>query len=266
MPDGTAAPAAQATVPGNAPPPSHGQQQLPSPAILAALLVRQALKGALGSLDRSTGHPYASLVTVATEPDGAPLLLISHLALHTRNLEADPRASLMIDGTAADGDPMAGGRVTLIGRCAPTESTTAPRRFLARHPSASVYAGFADFRFYRFDVERAHFIGGFGRIVDLQPATILCSAAHVDALAAAEAELIAKLNAGYSQAVARIAAARGSGAGIDGWRISGLDGDGFDLVGGSSTTLRVPFLARVTTPEAAVLGFEQLVCEAGPTL
>jgi Pyridoxamine 5'-phosphate oxidase len=100
-------------------------------ALAARNIVRQALKGALATLDRAGpehpgGHPYASLVTVATTPQGRPIFLLSGLALHTQNLKADPRASLMIDATSLAGDPLAGGRVTLIGRietAAPTSRT-----------------------------------------------------------------------------------------------------------------------------------------------
>ena len=78
-------------------------------------LMRTALKGALATLDRETGHPYASLVLLATEPGGAPIFLISRLALHTRNLEQDPRASILFDGTGGLGDPLTGGRLTVTG-------------------------------------------------------------------------------------------------------------------------------------------------------
>ena len=132
-----------------------------------ASLIRTALKASLATLDRATGHPYASLILVATEPDGAPVFLISRLALHTRNLEKDPRASLLIDGTGGLGDPLTGGRLTLMGEARPSASPTALRRFLARHPSAEGYAGFADFSIYALEVASGHYIGGFGRIVDL---------------------------------------------------------------------------------------------------
>ena len=131
-------------------------------------IVRAALKGSLASALQPSGHPYASLLLTATEPDGAPVLLISKLALHTKNLAGDARASLLIDGTGTDADPMAGARITLIGEARPTTSATARRRFLARHPAAAGYADFPDFSFYAFDIASAHFIGGFGRIVDLQ--------------------------------------------------------------------------------------------------
>ena len=143
------------------------------PAPASRRLIRTALKASLATLDRVTGHPYASLILVATEPDGAPVFLISRLALHTRNLEKDPRASLLIDGTGDLGDPLTGGRLTLMGAARPSDSPTARRRFLARHPSAEGYAGFADFSIYALEVASGHYIGGFGRIVDLAPAALM---------------------------------------------------------------------------------------------
>ena len=115
-------------------------------ALTARTMVRAALKGSLATLMTQSGHPYASLLLTATEPDGSPVFLISTLALHTKNLSGDARASLLIDGTGTDADPMAGSRITLIGTARPTTSPTARRRFLARHPAA----GYADFRISRF--------------------------------------------------------------------------------------------------------------------
>src|SRR5262245_49596702 len=117
----------------------------PEPAVAARHILRTALKGSLATLDHQTGHPYASLVLTATEPDGSPILLISRLARHTRNLEADARASLLLDATNGLGDPLAGGRLTLVGNARPTPDAAALARFLARHPSAEGYAQFADF-------------------------------------------------------------------------------------------------------------------------
>src|SRR4029450_9544050 len=94
------------------------------------------------------GPPYPSLVLVATEPDGSPILMISRLALHTRNLEKDGRAAILFDGTDGLGDPLAGGRVTVSGLMHRTDSPTAVRRFLARHASAQGYAAFPDFAAY----------------------------------------------------------------------------------------------------------------------
>ena len=115
----------------------------------AARLMRMQHACALATLDAASGLPYVSLVTVALDDDGAPLLLIWRLARHTQNLDADPRSSLLFTPTGiVTGDPLAAARVTVMGTLAPTRSPTARVRFLASHPEAEMYAGFADFCFF----------------------------------------------------------------------------------------------------------------------
>jgi heme iron utilization protein len=219
------------------------------PRDIARRLVRTALKGSLGTLDKRTGHPYASLVTLATEPDGAPVMLISRLALHTQNLAADTRASLLIDGTGVTGDPLAGGRVTLIGRVEPTTSPTARGRFLARHPEAEGYAGFADFAFHALKVEGAHFIGGFGRIVDLKPEDLLIDVRGAEALIAAEGDIVGHMNEDHAGALELYATELCSAAGGP-WRMTGIDPEGCDMVCDGATA-RVAFAARINSPGEA---------------
>lgn len=237
-----------------------GPAQGADPASAARLLIRTGLKGALGTLDRETGHPYASLVTVATEPDGTPVFLISRLALHTQNLLADPRASLLIDGTSRTGDPLAGGRVTLIGRAAPTGSPTARARFLARHPNAEDYAAFPDFAFYALRPERAHFIGGFGRIVDLAPSELLIDLAGAEALLAAEPDIISHMNADHAGAIELYATALSAAAG-GAWRMTGIDPDGCDIVCDGETR-RIVFAHRIASPGEARQELVRLASEA----
>ena len=110
------------------------------------------------------GHPYVSLVAVACEADARPLLLLSDLAQHTSNLLADPRVSLLLDDTRGHRDPLAGPRLTLLGRAARCEDPHSAARFAARHPASAGYAGFADFHLYRVAIERGHLVAGFGRI------------------------------------------------------------------------------------------------------
>jgi putative heme iron utilization protein len=210
----------------------------------ARRLVRTARKGALATLDhRDPSRPYVSLVLVATEPDGTPITLISSLALHTRNLERDARASLLIDGTEDLDDPLTGPRVTLVGRLAPTASATATRRFLARHPSAEAYAGFPDFRPFALEVAAAHFIGGFGRIVDLSPAALATDTRGAGDLVDAEAPLILQLNEELAQEIRAHAGLAHDGGPV---RISGLDPDGADLLQ-RNKALRVEFSRRIAT-------------------
>ncbi|MEQ1612583.1 MAG: pyridoxamine 5'-phosphate oxidase family protein [Hyphomicrobiaceae bacterium] len=133
----------------------------------AQALVIAGGTGALGTLDRQSGTPYVSLVTVACTPDGAPVLLLSGLAMHTRNLIADSRASLLYSAGRGADDPLTLARVTLLGTLERTSDAAARAAYLLRHPQASDYADFGDFAFYLLKIERAHFIGGFGRIVEL---------------------------------------------------------------------------------------------------
>jgi putative heme iron utilization protein len=219
-------------------------------------LLRAALKGALATLEVGSGAPYASLVTTATDPDGTPLFLVSRLAVHTRNLLGDQRASLMIDGSGLDGDPLAGGRVTLIGKVHPTASPTARHRFLARHPGAEMYVDFADFGFFAMDVERAHYIGGFGRIVDLAREALILPLDGAEPLLAAEADILAHMNVDHASAV-RLYATALLGEPDGDWRMIGIDPEGCDLVLRGSCR-RLVFDHRVTTPNDARRAFRDL--------
>lgn len=248
---------------GNGPRPLQPSRLQEAPDHAARSIVRTVLKASLATLDRTSGHPYASLVTVATEMDGAPVLLISKLALHTQNLLADARASLLCDASGSDGDPLAGGRVTLIGRAEKTTSASARRRFLARHPEAAMYADFPDFAFYAFHVERAHYIGGFGRIVPMERAGIVLDVAAASALAEAEPEIIAHMNEDHAASVELYATVL-AGAPSGPWRMTGIDPEGCDVVC-SGDARRIGFEAVVTSPGQARQELTRLAAEARGT-
>jgi putative heme iron utilization protein len=143
-----------------------------SNAALARDLMREAATAALATLG-ADGGPFASYVTVAPGADGAPVMLLSRLAVHTQNLARDPRASLLfVREPAADSETMTALRLTLVGRALAGDAGDA-ERFLARHPDARRYAGFADFSMYRFHIAGGHLVAGFGRIVDLSPEALL---------------------------------------------------------------------------------------------
>jgi len=232
------------TVPTPAPSTAHL-----SPSAAARLIMRRALKASLATLDASTGHPYASLVTIATDVDGTPLFLISTLALHTKNLLSDARASVLFDGTDAAGDPLAGGRVTIMGRAVKTTRPGARERFLTRHEPARGYADFPDFAFYELTVERAHFIGGFGRIVDIAAKDLLIDTSDAGALVAAHDDVVSHMNEDHAAALA-LYATELAGAPGGPWRMTGIDPEGFDIVC-DGATCRLPFSKRVTTPDEA---------------
>lgn len=226
----------------------------------ACTLVRAALAGTIATVDRDDATPYASLVAVATLPDARPLLLISKLALHTRNAGADPRASLLVDRRGDLADPLTGPRVTLLGRLLPCTDPSARSRYLARHRGAEVYAGFADFGFYELEVSRAHFVGGFGRITPLQASEILQPAAAAAEVIAIEDSVIAHMNEDHAEAVALIATGLG-GMAAGAWRLTGVDSLGFDLVC-DSRALRLAFPQPVATADEVRRAFVALVAEA----
>jgi heme iron utilization protein len=226
----------------------------------ARSLARRAMKASLATLSAGKGYPYASLITVATEASGAPIFLISALARHTRNLTQDPRASILFDGTGTLGDPLQGARVTLIGRAEKTADEAVKRRFLARHPEAAFYAGFPDFAFWRLAVEGAHYIGGFGRIVDLMPADLLTATEGVGDLLAAEADILTHMNANHADAI-RLYATRLAGAPEGAWRMTGIDPEGCDLMCDGEAR-RIRFKAPIATPAEAREALVRLADEA----
>jgi putative heme iron utilization protein len=215
----------------------------------ARSLVRRAFKGSLATFDTGNGYPYASLIIMATDPSGAPTFLISTLALHTRNLIKDPRASILIDGTGVLADPLQGARVTLFGRAETVADAALKQRFVARHLEAALYADFEDFSLWRLTVEGAHYIGGFGRIVDLSPEELLVSVAGADRLIEAESGIVEHMNQDHADALELYAMAFGGG-GPGLWRLTGIDPEGCDLTL-EGEARRVPFGQRVTTPALA---------------
>ena len=161
----------------------------------ARRIVRACDRACLATLLADGGGPYGSLVLSACDHHGAPLLLLSDLADHTRNIAADPRVALLFDGTAGLEDPLSGPRVTLVGRARTAEAPHLRVRYLARHPGAAAYADFADFRLYRVAVDRAHIVAGFGRVRWLDGEHVLYRAA-AENLVRAEADILARVNDG----------------------------------------------------------------------
>ena len=215
-------------------------------------LLRATRAGALGTIDRNTGHPFGSLVNVATDADGSPLILVSRLATHTANLEKDARASLLL-ASVGRGDPLAHPRLTVLGTFAPVARDDAAeprlrRRFLARHPKSELYAGFADFLFWRLAVVSAHLNAGFARAADLKASELVTDLSGTQDLIDAEAGALAHMNADHAEAI-RLYATKLLGADDGPWRLTGIDPEGIDLAQGDAT-LRLPFLQRVTTAEA----------------
>lgn len=231
------------------------------PRLAAKKLLRETRSGALATLMQDSGDPYCSLVNVATTVGGAPVLLLSKLALHTKNLLSDARASLMFD-ERKEGDPLEGARVMLMGRCVKDNDAGTPIAYLRRHPDAEMYANFSDFSFYRMEVGGAHLVAGFGRIVDLRPQDMLTDVSNAKALVEAEADAIAHMNADHADAC-RLYATRLLGAGDGDWRCVGIDPEGIELQNGRMA-LRLQFPRRIIAPGALRLMLKQLADEARP--
>ncbi|MGH6663037.1 MAG: HugZ family protein [Rhodospirillales bacterium] len=198
-------------------------------ALACRRLVRRGRAATLATaLASDGGRPYASLVSVAFDCDASPLMLFSDLSDHTRNLAADRRASLLIEEASHLKNPQTGARATLVGRIANTADERHKKRFLARHPEAAMYAGFGDFHVFRMAVERAHYVGGFGRAVWLKADEVESDAGAAAAIAAAEDAIVAHMNGDHAQALDHYANALLGRSGT-GWRMTGIDPDGTDL-------------------------------------
>lgn len=229
-----------------------------SAAAQARALVREAWKATLSTVARSGGHPYGSLVAVAAEPGGSPLLLLSGLAEHTKNIKEDQRASLLFDGTGIGRGALTGPRVTVVGRIEEVSSDAVRRRYLARHPDASAFIDFADFSLYALRIEWAHLVAGFGRIVRLDATDVLVPHQRADALADIEPDILAHMNTDHADAVTLLAEVelrrRGGGIaparrGESPWLMLGCDSEGFDLASGDRA-IRVTFSEPILTPDA----------------
>jgi len=234
------------------------------PGDVARRLLRAADRAALatslagGAEAAAGGWPYASLVLLACGHDAAPLLLISDLAEHSKNIADDPRVGLLIDGTAGRIDPLTGPRVTVMGTAEKTDDPQLRARFVARHPSAALYADFADFHLYRVTVSRAHFVAGFGRIHWIEAADFFGHAGGTS-LADAEDGLVRQMNDRPDMAdrLARLATGRRA----TGWRITGIDAEGVDLRR-EGAVARVEFSSRAESADAVAAAVEDRLATA----
>ncbi|MFG1361203.1 HugZ family pyridoxamine 5'-phosphate oxidase [Xanthobacter pseudotagetidis] len=220
-------------------------------------LIREARFGALGTLEEN-GAPYASLVAVATDDAGRPTFLISRLARHTKNIARDTRISLLVSA-AGVADPMNSPRASLLGRIVPAGEDARPR-FLARHADAAGYADFADFAFYRMEVDEAHLVEGFGRIIDVPGTKLLTDWSTASDLKAAAEGVISHMNSDHADAVA-LYATRLLGAPEGDWRMLAIDPEGCELAMGDRVR-RLDFAEHCTSSAAVRKELVRLVGEA----
>ncbi len=216
---------------------------------LAERLLRTARRGSLGTLEPETGHPFVSLVSLATDVDGTPIILVSQLSNHTGHLAADRRCSLLV-GESGKGDPLAHPRITLSCRAAAVDRESERglrirRRFLARQPKAELYVDFPDFGFIALEIERGSLNGGFGKAYRLEREDLVLDLSGADELIAAEESAVAHMNADhgdaaslYAERLLRLPAGR--------WTLTGIDPAGCDL-GCGEMSARLPFPHRAAT-------------------
>jgi heme oxygenase (biliverdin-IX-beta and delta-forming) len=231
---------------GDAPEPLYDVNvATPTHAERARTLVARIPTGTLCTLAlEPEGYPYGSFVTVAFD-QGNPVFLISGLAEHTRNLEHDQRASLMVAETGA-ADPLANGRVTMLGPCTRIEGDvgSAKAAFLAAHPNAAYYADFRDFAFWKLRVNAIRYIGGYGRMSWISEAD--WHAAEPDPLASTAGDAVTHMNADHADAMLVYCRAFSKATEITSATLTGIDRYGFEM---SAMTAEGPRPVRVAFPK-----------------
>ena len=220
-------------------------------------ILRRAKTCSLSTLSLGDGTPYGSLANIATDISGRPIILISRLAWHTQNLEADARASVLVGELPAKGDALVGARVTILGRFERVDDAGLRRRYLARHPEAAVYADFPDFSFWRLSPSAIHGVAGFGRIETLTSEEVFPPAGEMEEL---EISAIEHMNNDHAEAI-HLYATKILKAQPGPWRVLAIDPDGADL-GLHEQSLRMEFHTPVFTAEALRKKFAELAYEA----
>jgi heme oxygenase (biliverdin-IX-beta and delta-forming) len=235
------------------PPRASDEPVVPEPSFAerARTLLHQGRTGTLATLSRRhPGHPFASIMPYALDGDGRPLFLISSMAMHTQNLGGDARASLLVTQPGATGDPLASGRVTLMGRAqrlTGDDIATARPAYLAAQPNASYWVDFEDFSFWRLDVDDVYFVGGFAAMGWVEPGEYV--AARPDPLVEVAESIMEHMNADHADALLGYAR-RFAGEEADEARMVAVDRLGFKLHlrhGERRWSARIAFPREVTT-------------------
>ncbi len=204
---------------------------------LAKTLLRTSRYGAIAVFDATTGRPLASRVSIASDIDGTPLILVSGLAAHTPGLLANPACSLLL-GEIGKGDPLAHARVTLHCQALKVEKDSADyprirRRYLNHNPKGSLYVDLGDFVFFRLELESASLNGGFGKAFNLTRDDMLCAASVSADFAESEQSALDELNEHHALEIAQIARQLVKSSTFKGqWKVIGLDPDGIDIASG----------------------------------
>ena len=212
--------------PNHAPEPPHGER-------VRTLLAAERLGTLATQSQKHPGFPFASVMPYALTDDGAPLFLISSMAVHTQNVLADPRASLLVMQSGAEADPLGAPRATLLGHVTRVDAGEAIRAaYLQRHPTARYWIDFSDFAFFRLDVSEVYFVGGFGVMGWVSASEY--AAAERDPLMDAAPHILAHMNADHAGALRAIAR-----------HFGGLEAEDATML----SCDRLGFVLRARTPE-----------------
>lgn len=215
----------------------------PTHAERARTLVSQLTTGTLCTLAQDpAGYPYGSFTTFALA-QGHPVFLISELAEHTKNLRHDPRASLLVAESGGD-DPLANGRVTLVGDCKPCNDADVRAAFLERHPQAEYYVDFKDFHVWRLQVSAVRYIGGYGRMSWVSVEDWL--AAEPDPLARFAEGIVTHMNEDHANAMPLYCRAFSKAQDVQVATMTSIDRYGFEM---SAQTDQGPRPIRLAFPE-----------------
>ena len=191
------------------PGPASDQPAVPEPSFSerARTLVYLGRIGSLSTLSRKQpGFPFGSVMPYGLDPRGRPLFLISSMAMHTQNLQADPRASLLVTQPDSSGDPLGASRVTVIGNVLTIPKPEVPEArqlYLDRYANSKYWVDFEDFSFYRMDVLDVYYVGGFGVMGWVQASDY--NLAQPDPLADAATGIIEHMNTDHKDALVLLA-------------------------------------------------------------
>jgi heme iron utilization protein len=217
-------------------------------ALEARRFLRSTRSGVLSTHSaRFTGYPFGSIAPFVLDQDGSPLILISTIAEHTKNIQKNPHVSLIAFDPAA-ADMQAGGRLTLLGQAAVADKQSGPlrARYLSYFPQAVQYFDMHDFLFHRIEIQQARYIGGFGNIHWIPGAELLPPA---NQLADQEAGILAHMNADHADSL-RAYCRHVHGVEVETAEMVGIDTDGFDIRA-DSRLLRCAFESPVTDAQSA---------------
>jgi putative heme iron utilization protein len=222
--------------------------------------------GSLSTFSRKqSGYPFGSVMPYGLDDQGRPVFLISTMAMHTQNLQANPRSSLLVTQPEAGGDPLGTSRVTLLGNVLPvaeSEVAEARKLYLARYANSKYWVDFEDFSFYRLDVVDVYYVGGFG-VMGWVSAAEYCGA-QPDPLADAATDIIKHVNTDHAEALVLLARAF---AGIEAQEVTmtSVDRLGFQMrlkTQDGARGGRIAFLREVSSPAEARTVLVEMVAQA----